>query len=59
MGDVIKAMLSDVTRGGVALETLHTGTSPIAEDPQKLLLEFFMGFEVTYRHRFADPKTAT
>src|SRR5438128_2529391 len=34
MGDVIKAMLSDVTRGGVALETLHTGTSPIAEDPQ-------------------------
>ncbi|SRR6266571_3148953 len=59
MGDVLKAVLGDVTRGGVAIETLHTGASPLAEDAQKLLLEFFMGFEITYRHRFADPKVAT
>jgi hypothetical protein len=53
------AMLSDWTRGGVALTTRGTGEDVMDSEPSSDLGGAKMDFEVHYRTRYHDPGTAT
>lgn len=59
LGDVEKAWTTDVTCGGHALDSHLTSSDPIAVEEGEPDLMQLMTFEVSYRHRMTDPKTAT
>lgn len=58
-GDVEKAMVSNYTRGGLAIDTMATGGTRIGVQEGEPELGIEMLFEIHYRHARTDPRSLT
>ncbi|MCL5884905.1 MAG: hypothetical protein M1377_06125 [Deltaproteobacteria bacterium] len=55
LGAVHAAMLTDITRGGNAVNTVRDVCTPFALDPSRGLAGFDVTFKILYRHPVGSP----
>ena len=55
VGAVHAAMLTDITRGGNAVNTVRDVCTPFALDPSRGLAGFDLTFKILYRHPMGSP----
>lgn len=59
IGDVVRAMANDFTRGGNALDTIEQGSGPIEVEEGQPEIGILMRYEIMYRHGRTDPTSVT
>ena len=59
LADVEKALMIDVTRGGLATETLIRGNAVFESGPAEPIGDCRLRIAVKYRHQHGDPFTAS
>jgi hypothetical protein len=57
MAEVVRAVLADETRGGLAVDTRETGTDLTIDrgEGRRPLVQFTVSFEIRFFHRPGDP----
>lgn len=59
IGDVVKALLTDHTRGGLAVDTDVKAERVTSDETAEPFLQTSMSVDIHYRHKYGDPTSLT